>query len=313
LEIKLNLKFGASCEYHSLKRVLMFRPGIEVKQITIHSFKELAFRDVAYWKRFQKEHDNFCTILKDEKIDVVYLNDLLNDKDQSLVDPNMVYIRDAGAITEKGFIQMRMASHIRTIEPILVANAITKLEIPIIHQAKSPDLLEGGDFIFPDEKTLFIGYGPRTTEEGAIRLTNTLLRNSIQTIVHVPLPSWRVHLDGGLMFVAKDLILYHPASVTTFPVRVYKKNEPMEIIHLMEFLSNNFQCEKIPITDNELYLFGANVVCLNARKCVIYEHNERIIKELEQYGIEALPIQGSELSRGGGGPHCMTLPILREP
>ncbi|MHA2215071.1 MAG: arginine deiminase family protein, partial [Candidatus Hodarchaeales archaeon] len=89
-------------------------------------------------------------------------------------------------------------------------------------------------------------------------------------------------------------------------------NESIELTTLLEFLDINYEVEKIPITDNELYLFGANVVCLNRRKCVIYEWNERIIEELTQRSVETLPIQGYELARGGGGPHCMTLPILRK-
>jgi arginine deiminase len=142
---------------------------------------------------------------------------------------------------------------------------------------------------------------------------NTMLENNlVNRVILVPLPSWRVHLDGGLMFVDKDLFIYHPASVTTFPSRILQKNEPMELAPLMDFLDNNYQADKIPITDNELYLFGANVVCLDRRKCVIYEWNERIITKLQDYSVDVIPIQGSELSRGGGGPHCMTLPLLRK-
>jgi N-dimethylarginine dimethylaminohydrolase len=205
-----------------------------------------------------------------------------------------------------------MASQVRHPEPIIVAKALETLRVPKIHVTNPPGLLEGGDFVFPDDQTLMIGYGTRTNEEGAMQAAYEVLKSSIKTVVLVPLPSWRVHLDGGLMFVDKDLILYHPASVTTFPVKIIRKNESIELTTLLEFLDINYEVEKIPITDNELYLFGANVVCLNRRKCVIYEWNERIIKELTQRSVETLPIQGYELARGGGGPHCMTLPILRK-
>ena len=57
------MKFGAGCEYSKLEKVLMFRPGEEIKQIRTDSFQELFFRDVVYWKRFQKEHDIFCDLL----------------------------------------------------------------------------------------------------------------------------------------------------------------------------------------------------------------------------------------------------------
>ncbi|MFX1511707.1 MAG: arginine deiminase family protein [Promethearchaeota archaeon] len=53
------------------------------------------------------------------------------------------------------------------------------------------------------------------------------------------------------------------------------------------------------------------MICLDQRKCIASEWNERINTELDQRGVDVLTIQGGELACGGGGPHCMTLPILR--
>ncbi len=307
------MEYGATCEYYPLKKVLMFRPGEEVKKIQLNSFQELSFRDVVYWKRFQEEHDKFCKILQNEKVEVIYLNELLSEEDKKVVNPNLVYTRDSGSITSAGSIQMRMANQVRTTEPTLVTRGLKKLGIPLLHEITSPGKLEGGDFVYPDENTLMIGYSTRTNEEGALQATSTILKNTIiKTIVLIPLPSWRVHLDGGLMFIDKDLFLHHPASVEMFPIRVHRQNEDIRIMALMEFIKENLDAEKIAITDNELYLFGANVVCLDKRKCVMYEWNERIINELKERNVDVLEIEGGELSRGGGGPHCMTLPILRQ-
>lgn len=307
------MEYGATCEYHTLKKVLMFRPGDEVKKITFESYNELSFRDVVYWKQFQIEHDQFCTLLKNEGVDVFYLNDLLSEEDKRIVNPNSVYTRDSGVVTKAGSLQMRMAHQVRTPEPTHVTKGLEKLGIPLLHAISRPGLLEGGDFVFPSADVLMIGYSTRTNEEGTHQAIQAFFDNSIvNTVVLVPLPSWRVHLDGGMMFIDKDLFLYHPNAVETFPVRVHKKNEETKIMPIMDFIDNTFDAEKIPITDNELYLFAANVVCLDRRKCVIYEWNERIIQELEERSVDVLTIQGSELARGGGGPHCMTLPILRQ-
>jgi arginine deiminase len=292
----------------------MYRPGIEITQVTKDSYQELTFRDVVYWRRFQEEHDAFCDLLRGENIEVILLNDLLEEQDLSIIDPNMVYTRDTGAITSKGYIQMRMGHQVRRPEPILVARSLTKLGIPQLVSIDTPGLLEGGDFVYPDENTLIIGSnGIRTNEEGISQVTKALLeKNVVDTVIYVPLPSWRVHLDGGLMFVDRDLFVYHPASVKTFPIRINRRDEPQKFVHLMNFIQDNYDAEGISISDNELYLFGANVVCLDQRKVVMYEWNERIADELRERNVEVLPIQGGELSRGGGGPHCMTLPILRK-
>ncbi|UCE14502.1 MAG: hypothetical protein JSV04_04820 [Candidatus Heimdallarchaeota archaeon] len=294
----------------------MFRPGVEITQVTKDSYQELTFRDVVYWRRFQQEHDDFCELLRGENIEVVLLNDLLTEEDLTVVNPNMTYVRDACATTSRGFIQMRMAHQVRKPEPFMIARAVSNLGIPPLLSITSPGLLEGGDFVYPDDRTLLVGSnGIRTNEEGVSQLSKVLLDNRIvDIVVLVPLPSWRVHLDGGLMFIDKDLFIYHPNSVQTFPVRVMRRDEPIDFVPIMEFIKNTFDgAEGIPITDNELYLYGANIICLNKRKCVAYEWNERIIREeLQERGVEVLSIQGGELARGGGGPHCMTMPILRK-
>ncbi|MFX0122213.1 MAG: arginine deiminase family protein [Candidatus Hodarchaeota archaeon] len=308
------MEFGATCEYYPLRKVLMYRPGIEITQVTKDSYQELTFRDVVYWRRFQQEHDDFCELLRGENIEVILLNDLLEEQDLSIIDPNMVYTRDTCAITHAGFVQMRMAHQVRRTEPTLVARSLLKLGIPHLVSINAPGLLEGGDFVYPDENTLMIGSnGIRTNEVGVFQATKAILEKKVvNKVIYVPLPSWRVHLDGGLMFVDKDLFIYHPASVETFPLRIISDGEPIVFVPLMDFINENYDAEGITITDNELYLFSANIVCLDQRKVVIYEWNERIIDELQERSVEVLPIQGGELSRGGGGPHCMTLPILRK-
>ncbi|MHA2501119.1 MAG: arginine deiminase family protein, partial [Candidatus Hodarchaeales archaeon] len=265
------MEFGATCEYSDLRKALMFRPGREVAQITVDSFKELAFRDVVYWRRFQEEHDAFCELLRGENVELVLANDLFSEQDQACANPNTVYIRDACTITPAGFVHMRMAHQVRTTEPLLIARALKELKIPQLLTIDPPGLLEGGDLVYPDEDTLMIGYGPRSNEAGANQLAKAVLGTVVSTVILVPLPSWRVHLDGGLMFLDKDLVLYHPASVETFPARVMHPDGQVEIIPVMKYIEHNFAAETIPITDTELYQFAANVICLNRRKCVAYD------------------------------------------
>ena len=70
--------------------------------------------------------------------------------------------------------------------------------------------------------------------------------------------------------------------------------------------------EVIEGNDTEVRVFGTNIIGLGDHKCVSYEWNERIIGILDDRGFDVLTIPGSQLSIGGGGPHCMTCPILRE-
>lgn len=62
----------------------------------------------------------------------------------------------------------------------------------------------------------------------------------------------------------------------------------------------------------ELSLQAANVVQLEPGKVLAYAHNHYTIKSLRENGIEVLTFPGKYLADGGGGPHCLTMPVLRQ-
>ena len=58
---------------------------------------------------------------------------------------------------------------------------------------------------------------------------------------------------------------------------------------------------------------GSNTFCIAPGKVVAYSRNYVTNRVMEEAGIEVLTIPSSELSRGRGGPRCMTMPLIREP
>jgi N-dimethylarginine dimethylaminohydrolase len=70
--------------------------------------------------------------------------------------------------------------------------------------------------------------------------------------------------------------------------------------------------ELITVTDREDRMFGANLVAIGDRKVLSYVWNRRIMRELERRGFDVIGVEGYELVKGGGGLHCMILPIERE-
>ena len=57
---------------------------------------------------------------------------------------------------------------------------------------------------------------------------------------------------------------------------------------------------------------GANVLALSPRRCVMVDGNPRTRERLEQAGCEVRVYRGDEISlKGGGGPTCLTRPIVR--
>ncbi|MDQ1636245.1 MAG: arginine deiminase, partial [Frankiaceae bacterium] len=69
-----------------------------------------------------------------------------------------------------------------------------------------------------------------------------------------------------------------------------------------------------PVTaEREQWDDGNNTLALAPRLVVGYERNVETNARLEDAGIEVVPIAGSELGSGRGGPRCMSCPLVRDP
>lgn len=64
-------------EIGTLKKVLLHRPGNELLNLTPDTLSRLLFDDIPFLPEAQKEHDEFAHILKENGIEVVYLEDLM--------------------------------------------------------------------------------------------------------------------------------------------------------------------------------------------------------------------------------------------
>ena len=64
--------------------------------------------------------------------------------------------------------------------------------------------------------------------------------------------------------------------------------------------------------EREQWNDGANTLCIAPGKVVVYERNNVTNAILRDYGLTVLEIPSSELSRGRGGPRCMSMPLWRE-
>ena len=307
------MKFGAQTEYGKLKKVLMHRPTEENRRITPGNKDAYLFRDVVYWKEFQREHDVFSDLLRDEGVEVVMLTDLLDEEQAGIAEtlPNMVYTRDVCMVSKLGAHSLRMTYAARQVEPFLIEKAMEKLGVPIAQRITPPALVEGGDFVWLNGETVMMGFITRSNEAGVNMIREKLMGDgAVKEFVAVPLPSFRVHLDGAVMVMSPDIALFHEASLGLYPAYVYDE-DGVRLQYLRDYLEGK-GLEVIEGNDTEVRVFGTNIIGLGDHKCVSYEWNERIIGILDERGFDVLTIPGSQLSIGGGGPHCMTCPILRE-
>lgn len=303
------MQFGALSEIGKLSTVLMHRPGREISVVTPASLSYYGFRAIPDLKNLQREFDYLITTLENEGVKVVLLNDFINSIDGIYSLPNLYFTRDIISITDIGLVVMNMGITGRLNEPSIVKQALEK-QIPVATEISSPGQLEGGDFVYVDECTLAVGYGPRTNRKGIAQLIQGLRSSLVEEIISVPLPPNLIHLDQVFSVIASRLCIVHEPSLKYGLAHINQRGEEKKEPFLSYLKKKRF--EMIPVNAEEVKKFGANVCAIKPKRLVIYEWNKRIITELKERGVDVILIQGTELVKGGGGPHCMTCPILRE-
>jgi N-dimethylarginine dimethylaminohydrolase len=240
------------------------------------------------------EYDRFVGLLKDLGADVMFLP-----KDDA-VTMDSLYPRDAAIPTDKGVILCNMGKPERRTEPAAVAALLRDIGVPILGTISGDGRLEGGDVTWLDQKTLAVGRGYRTNDEG-IRQLRELLGDGVHLVV-VPLPHWRgpadvFHLMSMISPVANDLaVVYSP--LLPVPFREF-------------LLGRGFELVEVP--DEEFESMGCNVLAVAPRVCLLRSGNPKTRERLEEAGVRVHEFVGDEIcGRGAGGPTCLTRPLTRQ-
>jgi N-dimethylarginine dimethylaminohydrolase len=211
-----------------------------------------------------------------------------------------IYCRDAAIATDFGMIICNMGKSGRLNEPEAQRQTYINHSIPILGRIEAPGTLEGGDVAWLDDKTLALGHSYRTNEEGILQLKKMLKPKGIEVLVaelpHYKGPSDVFHLMSILSPVDKDLaVVYSPL---------------MPIQFRNELLRRNFQLLEVP--EEEFESMGCNILAIAPRDCLMVDGNPKTQKLLEQAGCSVKVYKGENISvKGGGGPTCLTRPLLR--
>ena len=240
------------------------------------------------------EYEAFEQVFKDNGTEVLYL------PEDTSVNMDSIYCRDAAIATSKGMIICNMGKEGRKNEPLAEKKAFEANGIPVLGVITAPGTIEGGDVAWLDEKTLAVGHTYRTNEEGIKQITALLKPLGVEVIT-VPMPHYRgpsdvFHLMSVLSPVDKNLaVVYSPL---------------IPIVFRNELIKRGFELVEVP--EQEFDSMGCNVLALAPRVCLMVKGNPITKAGLEKAGCKVIEYEGAEISvKGGGGPTCLTRPIDR--
>jgi N-dimethylarginine dimethylaminohydrolase len=283
-------------EYSELKSVYIkpVSSAFISDELLSQQWEELNYLSKPEFGKAVEEYECFENSLKASNVTVCHFP---FDKDLSI---DSVYCRDASIATDFGVIICNMGKEGRRLEPQSQRKEYLEKNISILGEIVAPGTLEGGDVAWLDEKTLAVGHTYRTNEEGISQLKNLLEPHGVEVVV-AELPHYKgasdvFHLMSILSPVAKDLaVVYSPL---------------MPIKFRNELIKRGFKFVEVP--EDEFDSMGCNVLAVAPRKCIMVEGNPKTKKALEAAGCEVFAYKGDEISvKGGGGPTCLTRPLLR--
>ena len=296
--------------------------------------------------------DNLELVLKTmEGIKVKELGRRKKDIENSLVDlvseegkflaepmPNLYFTRDPFASVGDGVVLNKMYSVTRSRETIYAEyifnyhpRYIDKVEK--FYSRENPFSIEGGDVLNLNEHLLAIGISQRTSAEAIDLLAKNMFKSEnckIDTILAFKIPECRafMHLDTVFTQIDVDKFTYHPGIMNSLEVyeitrgetdddvKVKQKRGSLEKI-LEEYLKIDvtlIPCaggDKIA-SEREQWNDGTNTLCIAPGVVVVYNRNNITNEILRAYGIKVYEMNSAELSRGRGGPRCMSMQLIRE-
>lgn len=191
--------------------------------------------------------------------------------------------------------------------------------------------IEGGDILVLSKDVVAIGISQRTTPVAIEKISKRLLfdENGVKTVLAMVIPNNRafMHLDTVLTMVDKNLFTLHPEIEKTLEIyslkldgekiKVTKESTDIDVV-----LKKYLEIDKISFiregkgglldTHREQWSDGYNTLALAPREAIVYDRNTITNELLEEMGVKLHKVDSGELSRGRGGPRCMSMPLIRE-
>ncbi len=327
-------------EIGKLKKVMLHRPGKEIENLMPDYLERLLFDDIPFLEEAQREHDAFAQALRDEGVEVLYLEKLAA---ESLTTPEIreafvdEYLSEAnirGRATKKAIrkLLLEIEDNQEMIEKTMAG--VQKSEIPAISEQEKglTDLVESSyPFAIDPMPNLYFTRDPFATVGNAVSLNRMYAETRNRETIYgkyifkyhpdyagkVPLVYDRdetTRIEGGdELILSKDVLAVgisqrtDAASIEKLLVNIFEKNIGFKKVLAFEFANNRkfMHLDTVfTMVDYDKFTIHPEIESGLRVFSVTYENQElRIVEELGDLAellAANLGLEKVELIRCGG-------------
>lgn len=253
--------------------------------------------------------------------------------------PNLYFTRDPAASIGNGLTINKMTYEARRRESLFMENIIkyhprfADKGVNIWLNRDFSFHIEGGDELVLSKDTVAIGISQRTTAQAIEALAKNLFKHSnFKRVLAIKIPNNRamMHLDTVFTMIDKDKFTIHPGiqanggQVDTY-ILTPGENDTINIKartdlqQILKEVLNVSELDLIPcgggdsiVAPREQWNDGSNTLAVAPNEVITYNRNYVSNDLLRRHGVRVHEVISSELSRGRGGPRCMSMPLVRE-
>lgn len=254
--------------------------------------------------------------------------------------PNLYFTRDPFATIGSGITLNHMKTNVRNRETIFSKYIFENhprfrdQAIPVWFDRNEIASIEGGDILVLNSKVIAIGISARTDAAAIEKFAERILYSDegFETVLAFDIPKKRafMHLDTVFTMVDYDKFTIHPEVEGNLTVYSISRNPRLSGELLIEKIESSLEqillryveAEKITLircaggdpidAAREQWNDGSNTLAIAPGEVIVYARNYVTNKILQEHGVKTHVIPCSELSRGRGGPRCMSMPIIRD-
>ena len=251
--------------------------------------------------------------------------------------PNILFQRDPMSTIGHGATLHKMWSVTRTRESIFMEYVYKYHpfydDVKLYYDRSEPYCIEGGDIEVLSPEVVAIGISQRTEPDAIADFARRLFKdksNAFKYVLAIDIPDERsfMHLDTVMTQVDVDKFAVQDAimDISTIYEITQGRGSEIEIVEihqsLQKVLEKYLHLNKVELikcgngrridAEREQWSDGVNLICVRPGVVIAYDRNFVTNETLKKHGIKVIEIPSSELSRGRGGSHCMTMALVRE-